>query len=280
MAVTTPSSSAGSWMKSRAIPPDPSTRPANKQCPVCMQTWEPLWNVWKGEWFFPDEQDGCGQCSRLEAGQIILKERIEHVTNKYFGEDGAYRDMTMEGYYPDPRYPSQAAAKKYVEGIIKAWAGGQWSKGFLLYSKSIGIGKTHLAIAAARWYVLHVTPKRWDQPLLAIWNMPSYIKALKNSYDDKINGGTSALQKSAREPALLVIDDAGAEYALAGDWLADIYYDIMDARWLARAPVIVTTNLDIVPLTKKLGDRAMSRMISITGKPVKLDGEDYRLKGV
>jgi DNA replication protein DnaC len=128
--------------------------------------------------------------------------------HRYKLDAGRYAHMTMDSYRPDARHTSQAAAKEAVATMVATWANGDWSAGILLASPDVGIGKTHLAIAAAREGVMIYQP-RIGEKILAVWDMPSFVDAVRHTYDD---GGTADLMHSVQEPVILVLDDIGTEH--------------------------------------------------------------------
>jgi DNA replication protein DnaC len=185
--------------------------------------------------------------------------------------------MTLDSYWPDPGYPSQAKTKEAVRAMLAAWASGDWSAGILLASPDVGIGKTHLAIAAAREGVIFYRPGIGEQ-ILAVWDMPSFVDAVRHTYDD---GGTADLMHSVQEPVILVLDDIGTEHVNkeSRTWYQGLMFQIVNARWLARRATIVTTNLGADDLWAWVGPRVFSRLIELAGAPVLMQGEDYRLRG-
>ncbi|MFC2031453.1 ATP-binding protein [Chloroflexota bacterium] len=140
---------------------------------------------------------------------------------------------------------------------------------------------THLAISMARAGVLLYRPKDLGECILTVWDMPSYVSAIKSSYD---NGNTQEVQRSALEPAILVMDDLGTEHVKAAPWYQALMYDVINARWLNHRATIVTTNLPLhadmgrESLEKRLGTRVLSRLLALTGKPVMISGKDYRYR--
>jgi DNA replication protein DnaC len=197
--------------------------------------------------------------------------------HRYSLDAGRYAHMTLHSYRPDAGHPSQAVAKKAVLSMVATWASGDWSAGILLASPDVGIGKTHLAIAAAREGVMRYRPKIGEQ-ILAVWDMPSFVDTVRHTYDD---GGTADLMVSVQEPVLLVLDDIGTEHVSkeSRTWYQGLMFQIVNARWLARQATIVTTNLDADDLWAWVGPRVFSRLIDLVGVPVLMQGEDYRLRG-
>ena len=196
---------------------------------------------------------------------------------RYKLDVGRYAHMTLDSYRPDARYPSQTAAKEAVEAMVATWTNGDWSAGILLASPDVGIGKTHLAIAAAREGVMLYRPDIGEQ-ILAVWDMPSFVDAVRHTYDD---GGTANLIASVQEPVILVLDDIGTEHVAkdSRSWYQGLMFQIVNARWLAKRATIVTTNLNADDLWTWVGPRVFSRTIELTGAPLLMQGEDYRLGG-
>jgi DNA replication protein DnaC len=196
---------------------------------------------------------------------------------RYKLDAGRYAHMTLDSYHADPGYPSQAETKEAVRAIVTTWASGDWSAGILLASPDVGIGKTHLAIAAAREGVMIYQP-RIGEKILAVWDMSSFVDAVRHTYDD---GGTADLMYSVQEPVILVLDDIGTEHVSreSRTWYQGLMFQIVNARWLARRTTIVTTNLEADDLWAWVGPRVFSRLIELTGAPVLMQGKDYRLGG-
>jgi DNA replication protein DnaC len=206
-----------------------------------------------------------------------MEEARAATLHRYRLDAGRYAHMTLDGYRPDARYPSQTAAKEAVGATIATWAGGDWSAGILLASPDVGIGKTHLAIAAAREGVMLYQPQIGEK-VLAVWDMPSFVDAVRHTYDD---GGTAGLMLSVQEPVILILDDIGSEHVNreSRSWYQGLMFQIVNARWLARRATIITTNLSADDLWAWVGPRVFSRLIELTGAPLLMQGEDYRLGG-
>ena len=219
----------------------------------------------------------CEECSGLRLAATVMEETKSATLHRYRLDAGRYAYMTLDSYQPDARYPSQAAAKAAVESMVTVWADGDWSAGILLASPDVGIGKTHLAIAAAREGVMFYRPGIGEQ-ILAVWDMPSFVDAVRHTYDD---GGTAGLMLSVQKPVILVLDDIGTEHVSreSRSWYQGLMFQLINARWLARRATIVTTNLVADDLWAWIGPRVFSRLIELTGAPVVMQGVDYRLGG-
>ena len=260
-------------LRGKYFEPDPETKPDDWVCPDCGLTRVPFWDTARGGWTL--YQGPCETCQARDFTEETMRLIWQRTLQNNGLAGGEYGRMTFQSYVPDPKYPSQELAKQAVIAMVERWREGDWKASILLAStiRDVGIGKTHLAIAAARAGLY-----LWKEPgykILTVWDMPSYVAAIKESYD---NGGTAEIQASAAEPRILVMDDVGAEHVVSMGWYQSLMYDIFNARWLDELATVVTTNLSSGELLDRLGSRAASRMFALTGKPIIMKGADYRLK--
>ena len=255
---------------------DLDRQPVVHHCHACGHVSPYIWDGLARRWR-ATHGDPCEECSRRAFAKTAMEEARAATLHRYKLDTGRYARMTLDSYRPDVSYPSQAAARDAVEVMVATWASGDWSAGVLLSSPDVGIGKTHLAIAAAREGVMRYHPKIGEQ-ILAVWDMPSFVDAVRHTYDD---GGTADLIASVQKPVILVLDDIGIEHVSkeSRTWYQGLMFQIINARWLARRATIVTTNLDADDLWAWVGPRVFSRLAELTGAPVLMQGKDYRLGG-
>jgi len=74
---------------------------------------------------------------------------------------------------------------------------------------------------------------------------------------------------------LLVLDDLGAEKVT--DWVQDVLFRIVDGRYRAVRPILVTTNLAPNDLPRTIGERITDRLLEIT-VPVEIKATSYRME--
>lgn len=79
-------------------------------------------------------------------------------------------------------------------------------------------------------------------------------------------------QRLASVP-LLVLDDLGTQPPT--DWWTTQVYGVLNRRWVSRLPTIATSNHDIGPLAKAIGDRAYSRLAD-DAIVLRMPGKDRR----
>jgi DNA replication protein DnaC len=250
-------------------PENDEGKPEPWRCQVCGHVREPEWVTWKGEWYLHDGD--CERCSAAVLGEAALALARQRTIAKYGLDTGEYAHMTFDTY--SPRHPTQIEAQAAARRLVDTWRSGNWRTGMLLVSPDVGVGKTHLAIAAAREGLFLYTPQKFER-ILTIWDVPTLLGDIKNSYN---NGGPAHIMEAAKTSGILVMDDLGAEDYRRESWYQNILYDIFNSRWLHHKTTIVTTNLAPDELQARVSSRVWSRMLSLTKHPVLLSGRDFRL---
>lgn len=139
----------------------------------------------------------------------------------------------------------------------------QTDKNGLLLTGSTGIGKTHLAAAIAN--------KAIDSGIVTIF---STFSDLLKAERDSMNGGKSMLNKYKDVP-LLVIDDLGKEKQ--SEWVNEVLYQIVNHRYEAMLPIIITTNLTMKELYNTIDHAVFGRLVEMC-EVVSVNGKDRRLK--
>ena len=155
-------------------------------------------------------------------------------------------------------------AKKYVAnwGIVE-----RDNVGMLLWGNT-GTGKTFLAACIANALI--------DQGVsVMMTSFPRILAAVQGLRPDERAGYLDDLNRYR----LLVIDDLGAERQ--SEYALEIVYNVIDGRYKAQKPLIVTTNIPLGEMQKapnmdyqRIYDRVLAMCV-----PIKIDGESRR-KGI
>lgn len=133
----------------------------------------------------------------------------------------------------------------------------------ILMVGNTGLGKTHLSLAIAN--------KLIDKGFCVVYgSVTELIRKINSEQFDDVEGDTMSLVKGCD---LLILDDLGVENK--SEWNASLLYEIINARQNKRAPMIISTNLDLNELTQCYGDRLSSRMFSM--KVMFFEGTDNRV---
>lgn len=131
----------------------------------------------------------------------------------------------------------------------------------LVLNGSVGVGKTHLAVAAYRACVAGGV-----LPAIAV-PVPALL--------DGLRPGREPVEdlRACEEARLLLLDDLAAERVT--EWTGETLYRLIDARYARRLPTIVTTNAPGTMIRDTLGPRVASRLNGL-GTVLILDGPDRR----
>jgi len=199
-----------------------------------------------------------------------------------------YRHYTLDGYETAFRGADASlgrahmTARKFVEAYPVDTAG----KG-LLFTGSIGVGKTHLAVGVLR----RLVQERGVKGLFCDYR--ELLKSIQNSYNSQVQTTELELLKPVFAAEVLVLDDLGAQKP--NEWVWDTVALILNTRYNDKQTTIITTNYQDLPagagfrvdekgnkpaksedtLGDRIGDRMRSRLAEMCVR-VDMTGEDFR----
>lgn len=156
------------------------------------------------------------------------------------------------------------AMQRYVDNFEEFRKQG---KGLLLFG-NVGAGKTYAAACVVNALIDKGYPSMLTQ-VTRISNTVSGMFEGKQEYYDGLNNFS-----------LLALDDLSAERKT--EYMQEIVYNVIDSRYRAKLPLIVTTNLtwqELVNPKDITYQRIFSRLLEMC-VPVKFEGEDKRLASV
>lgn len=189
-------------------------------------------------------------------------ERVMRMRRVGFPEK-AMQEWTFEN--DDGSNPKMTNAMKNFVEHFKTFK--DEGKGLLLFG-SVGTGKTYLAACVANALISKGTPCLVTN-FARIANEVQGMFEGKQQYYDNLNSFP-----------LLVIDDLSAERKT--EYMQEIVFNVIDARYRANLPIIVTTNLTREELLNPADltyQRIFSRLFEMC-TPIEVSGKDRRQKAL
>lgn len=200
------------------------------------------------------------------------RKKAEKIFEHYSLIPDGLSKCTFDNYIPNNKSTEEALKKCiwYAEHFETL------EKNSLLLQGSYGVGKSHLSYAITNYLKQH------GQVVIFI-TMPELLNVLRDSYSKSDYSEVDILE-ACKNCDCLILDDLGAEYVKkdkdgSETWAVDKIFTIVNAR--LEKPTIYTTNYGSKELAEKYGThggRIVSRMMNGTNV-IKIDAEDYRLKG-
>lgn len=143
----------------------------------------------------------------------------------------------------------------------------------LLWSKSPGTGKTHLARAVQRQVII-------SGGFAVFSPMNELLDEIRQSYDDR-ELQTHTIMYRLKNAGLLIFDDLGKEYVSEKGrrWLRDVFWNVIRYRHEKGKPLFITSNSDPAEVSATLGPYSSSRIDEmIEDRVVDMSGADWRMR--
>ena len=131
----------------------------------------------------------------------------------------------------------------------------------MIFSGTVGSGKTHLACAIAKTII-------GSHPMASVLYTTAYnmIQAVKGTWSNKEGPAEQKVLDKFTRPTLVVIDELGAHTMSDSD--RAIFFSIMNDLYESMKPSIVISNANLEGIKDCIGDRVFDRLREKGGKIV------------
>ncbi|HEV8045547.1 MAG TPA: ATP-binding protein [Rubrobacter sp.] len=218
-----------------------------------------------GEWYYHPCTPECEKKNERREWELMRRNaRVAAL------RDRSGLSKRMKGYALDnfDHQLSKSAEKAFAKAMdyIMNWKANRDDGRGLYFCGSVGIGKTHLAVA-----VMNELMTRKRVPALFV-TVPELLDNMRGAYNDP-GRDIDEWMDSVKNADLLLLDDLGAERA--NEWVRERIFVIANHRYREELPTIFTSNTGPKDLAAQLGERTASRIIAMCDW-ISLEGEDYR----
>lgn len=189
----------------------------------------------------------------------LEKERLQNKIKKYKDISVIDRKLLNANFITAEQDKHIKLCQKYAEKFVKI---GTAPQGLLLHG-SVGTGKT-FASACISNYLME------NGKTVLVMNLGLYLIKLKKEWDE----AESNVLEYVKHCDLLVIDDFGVEKVT--EFVLDKVFALIDTRYRAEKPLIITTNLSLKEITDKFGSRISDRLQEMC-YPLRVEGQSKRL---
>jgi len=159
---------------------------------------------------------------------------------------GLLTRMTFDTFVPEGHGLNPQAQENLRKAYGKALDYARQPQGWLVLKGGYGCGKTHLAVAIANYQVQR------GQPVLFVV-VPDLLDHLRAAFAPGSTITFDQRFEAVRTAPLLILDDLGAQSSTP--WAQEKLYQILNYRYNAQLPTVITTNCDLEDLDPRLRSR-------------------------
>ena len=188
------------------------------------------------------------RCVQAESDDVRLG-RLQRYSNL-----GPLTRLTFDNLIRRGRSADQRDQTRFKRCVVDAEAFAHDPHGWLVLVGASGCGKTHIAAAVANRCLRNGLPAFFVV-------VPDLLDHLRAAYKPDADVAYDQLFEQVRNAPVLILDDLGTQSATP--WAQEKLFQIINHRFNARLPTVVTTN---VPLSKfderlrtRLGDPSLSQ---------------------
>ncbi|MBC8263926.1 MAG: ATP-binding protein [Anaerolineales bacterium] len=238
----------------------PTTSNTEKVCPICKGAGYLVKAVPPGHPDFGKLHPCQCKIEGLRAKRLSDLRDLSHL--------GRLSRMTFDSFRPEGVGLNITKRDNLGRAYKRAEHFAQECVGWLILKGGYGCGKTHLAAAISNHRIAN------GQPVLFVV-VPDLLDHLRATYAPTSQVSFDKRFEEVREAPLLILDDFGTHSATP--WAQEKLYQILNYRYNARLPTVVTTNRELeeidLRLRSRLVDPDLSEIITILAP-------DFRRSGV
>lgn len=172
---------------------------------------------------------------------------VAHEGNQLLSNLNLYRDMTFDTFMLDRSLlPRERENLQRASEIARAYA--EQPQGWLVWMGAFGSGKTHLAAAIAN----HLEMAGYKVTFVTV---PDLLDYLRYTFDPAANTSFDQRFQAVRKADVLVLDDLGTENATS--WAKEKLFQILDYRYVAQLPTVITTGKQLEELDSRVRSRVL-----------------------
>jgi len=166
---------------------------------------------------------------------------------------GSLSRLTFEELSPGGRSPDPAHQESLARAVAAAHAFVKAPSGWLVLTGPSGCGKTHLSAAIAGACIAN------GQAALFMV-VPDLLDHLRAAYQPGGEVSYDELFEMVRNAPVLVLDDLGVQSATP--WAEEKLFQLINHRYSAQMPTVITTNLDPAAFDARIRTRLTDDVLS------------------
>jgi DNA replication protein DnaC len=205
-----------------------------------------------------------GHLSDSEFCQVWTIEPASPLESKSGLELELLRNMTFDNFDHKRLELPQEQRQNLRQAYNLAVEFARSPEGWLIFHGLNGCGKTHLAAAIANYR------RAQGKPVLFVV-VPDLLDHLRSTFSPDSKISYDEFSEKLKETPLLILDDFGEQSATP--WAQEKLYQLINYRYNARLPMVVTTCLSLDEIETRISSRMVDPRISLV---FNITAPDYR----